>query len=126
MAEPQVTPYLVYDTRELPLSAGVRSVGGSARRLLFSFDDTELMLQMTSERHPGHIRFLGQLLEDGMPVPGASVALDGPTGHCVKSTDDEGQFRVTDVQCGAYRLEIRTPAHRLRLDALAIDVGGVL
>ena len=38
----RITPELVYDTRDRPLAAGVRSVGGPARRLLFAVADTEL------------------------------------------------------------------------------------
>jgi len=119
----RITPELVYDTRDRPLAAGVRSVGGPARRLLFAVDETELVLQMTPERSPGRVRLLGQVLDNGMPIGGASVQLDGPTGLCIKSTDDEGQFRVADVQKGSYHLEIGTLTQLLSVDHLTVEIG---
>ena len=119
----RVTPELVYDTRDRPLAAGVRSVGGPARRLLFAVADTELVLQMTPERNPGRVRLLGQVLDNGMPIGGASVQLDGPTGLCIKSTDDEGQFRVADVQKGSYHLRIGTLTQLLSVDHLTVEIG---
>ena len=121
----RVTPELVYDTRDRPLAAGVRSVGGPARRLLFAVDDTELVLQMTPERSPGRVRLLGQVLGNGMPIGGASVQLAGPLGQCIKSTDDEGQFRVADVQKGSYHLEIGTLTQLLSVDHLTVEIGVV-
>ena len=126
MSNRRVAPQLVYDTRDHPLAAGVRSVGGPARRLLFTADATELVLQMTPERRPGRVRLMGQVLDNGMPMSGVSVQLDGPDGHYVKSTDDEGQFRVADVQKGSYCLEIGTLTHVLSVDPLAIEIGGLL
>jgi hypothetical protein len=126
MTNRRVAPQLVYDTRDHPLAAGVRSVGGPARRLLFTADATELVLQMTPERRPGRIRLMGQVLDNGMPIGGVSVQLNGPDGPCVKATDDEGQFRVADVQKGSYRLEIGTLTQVLSVDALAVDLGGLL
>ena len=112
----RVTPQLVYDARDRPLAAGVRSVGGPARRLLFTFDDTELVIQTTPERSPERIRLMGQVLDNGRPIGGAIVQLNGPTGPRLRTTDDEGQFRVADVQKGSYQLEIGTvnPGFRSR------------
>lgn len=121
----RVTPQLVYDTRDRPLAAGVRSVGGPARRLLFAFDDTELVIQMTPERSPERIRLMGQVLDNGMPIGGASVQLNGPAGPRLKTTDEEGQFRVADVQKGSYQLEIGTVAQLLAVDHLAIEIGAL-
>ena len=119
----RVTPELVYDTRDRPLAAGVRSVGGPARRLLFAADETELVIQMTPERSPGRVRLMGQVLDNGMPICGARVQLNGPTGLRVKSTDEEGQFCVADVPTGSYHLEIATLTQLLRVDHLAIEIG---
>jgi len=126
MINRRVAPQLVYDTRDRPLAAGVRSVGGPARRLLFTADATELVIQMTPERHPGRVRLMGQVLDNGMPIGGVSVQLDGPDGQCVKATDDEGQFRVADVRNGSYRLEIGTGTQVLSVESLAVDLGGLL
>jgi hypothetical protein len=121
----QVTPQLVYDTGDRPLAAGVRSVGGPARRLLFTVDATELVLQMTPERSPGRVRLMGQLLDNGMPIGGASVSLNGPATSCVKSTDEEGQFRVADVGKGTYRLQIDTLTQMISVEPLSIDIGAL-
>ena len=119
-----VMPELVYDTRDRPLAAGVRSVGGRARRLLFAVAGTDLVLQMAPERAPGRVRLLGQVLDDGMPISGASVRLDGPTVRCGMSTDDDGQFRVADVLPGPYHLEIGTLTQLVRVDHLSVEIGG--
>ena len=126
MTSRRVAPQLVYDTRDRPLAAGVRSVGGPARRLLFTVDATELVLQMTPERRPGRVRLMGQVLDNGMPLSGVNVHLDGPDGGCVKSTDDEGQFRVADLRKGSYCLAIDTHAQVLNVDPLAVELGGML
>ena len=99
-------------------------MGGRARRLLFAVAGTELVLQMAPERVPGRVRLLGQVLDDGMPISGASVRLDGPTVRCGMSTDDDGQFRVADVLPGSYQLEIGTLTQLLRVDHLSVEIGG--
>jgi hypothetical protein len=81
---------------------------------------------MTPERRPGRVRLMGQVLDNGMPIEGVSVQLNGPDGCRVKSTDDEGQFRITDVQTGSYSLEIGTLTHVLSVEPLAIDLRGTL
>jgi hypothetical protein len=68
---------------------------------------------------------MGQVLDNGMPISGASVQLDGPMGLRVKATDDDGQFRVSDVQKGSYHLEIGTLTQLLRVDHLAIEIGAL-
>jgi hypothetical protein len=78
---------------------------------------------MTPERSLGRVRLIGQLLDNGMPIGGASVLLNGPTGSLVKATDDEGQFRVADVQRGSYQLEIGTVTQLLSVDHLSIEIG---
>ena len=72
---------------------------------------------------PGRVRLLGQVLDRGMPIGGARVRLDGPSGPRVKSTDDEGQFRVADVQKGSYHLEIGTLTQLLSVDHLTVEIG---
>lgn len=63
--------------------------------------------------------------EDGMPVPGASVVLDGGTGA---ATDDLGHFRVTRVQAGTHALAVAYIGYaryeqELHLDAdMTVDV----
>src|ERR1044072_780099 len=119
----RVTPQLVYDTRDRPLATGVRSAGGPAPPPLFAAAQTQPVIPMPPERSPGRVRLMGQVLDNGMPIGGASVHLNGPTGLKIKATDDEGQFRVADVQKGSYHLEIDTLTQLLSVDSLAIEIG---
>ena len=116
----RVTPSLIYDTHDRPLAAGIRSVAWRARRLLLTADETEIVLQTTPDRSPEHVRLIGQVLDEGLPIGGASVQLEGPGGRCVKATDAEGQFRVTDLPKGTYHLEVGTPMIILNVSPLAI------
>jgi hypothetical protein len=119
VAEP-IAASLVYDTRTQPLSSGIRAVVQRARRLLYSADETELVLQVAPGKKPNHLKVAGQVLEDGMPVEGAEINLHGPTNHS-DETDEEGEFLVGSVASGAYSINVTTPARQMRVSALDIE-----
>ena len=99
---------LVYDTKSQPLPSGVRAVMQQrARRMLFTAEDTELVLQVSSDTSPDHLKVVGQVLDEGIPVEGAAVHLDGPR-QVDEATDEEGEFRVSDLPRGSYDLAIGT------------------
>src|SRR5262249_62409919 len=68
---------LVYDTGAQPLPSGVRVAIARGRRLLFAIDEAELILQVTAEHRPAHVRLAGQGLEEGVPGEGGAGRLPG-------------------------------------------------
>jgi hypothetical protein len=102
----RLTADLVYDTKDAALAAGVRAAIRRTRRVLYTAADTELVLQMAPERQPEHVRLIGQILDEGMPVEGAAVTVRGPASALGCSTDEDGQFRVADLRVGRYDLDI--------------------
>ena len=88
------------------MPAGIRAVlQQRARRMLFTAEDTELTLQVSPSTAPEYLKIIGQVLDDGVPVEGASVYL---TGACRidAATDEEGEFRVNDLPLVSYDLVI--------------------
>ncbi len=116
----RIVASLVYDTRTQPLSSGIRAVVQRARRLLYSADETELVLQVAPGKQPDRLKLAGQVLEDGMPVEGAAVTLHGPTSHA-EETDEEGEFLITSVAKGAYSLDVKTPAREMTIVSFDVD-----
>lgn len=108
---------LVYDTAAQPLSAGVRAVVQRARRLLYSADAAEIIIQLSPEQAPGRLRLIGQILDEGLPVGAAGVRLDGPEVF-TDTTDEEGEFRVVELPAGAYRLTIDFADRRVAVTPL--------
>jgi len=110
---------LFYDTAAQPLAAGVRAVIQRARRLLYSADDTELVLQISPEPTPNRLRLIGQILDEGLPVEAAGVHLDG-LAESAHTTDEEGEFRVIELPARAYRLTIDLADGRVGVTPLDI------
>ena len=97
---------LVYDTKAQPLAQGVRAVACRARRLLFTSNQTELVLQIDADQRTQHVRLVGELLDEGIPVPGAAISVRGTGSAHHVATDDCGEFRIADLAMGSYGLEV--------------------
>ncbi len=116
----RVAADLVYDTKAQPLPTGVRAVMQQrARRMLFAADETELVLQVSADTSPDQLRIVGQILDEGMPVEGAAVHFEGPR-RIHESTDEEGEFRVSELPKGSYVLAIGT--HDRVVDVSSLDL----
>src|SRR4051812_26661394 len=111
---------LVYDTKTQPLSPGVRAVAHRGRRLLFTCDQTELLLQIDADRRTQHARLVGEILDDGMPVPGAAISVTGTSGVHRLVTDDGGQFRLADLATDSYGLEIEIDSRVICIPSLDV------
>jgi len=120
-AVPHLQAALVYDTKTQPLAPGVRAAVQRGRRILYTAEATELILQPTPEPRPDHVRLMGQVLDDGMPVDGAAVRLSGESTALHRATDDEGDFRVGGLRVGSYDLDIETATRQISVDQL--DLG---
>jgi hypothetical protein len=112
---------LVYDTKSQPLSSGVRAVVQRARRMMYAAGDTELVLQIAPDRQAQRLKLAGQVLDDGMPVEGASINLLGPAHNADQSTDEEGEFLIGALPAGSYCLEIDTPARSMSVMPLDVE-----
>ena len=120
-AVPHLQAELVYDTKTQPLAPGVRVAVKRGRRILYTAEATELILQTSPEPRPDHIRLMGQVLDDGLPVDGAAVHLSGESIALHRATDDEGEFRVGELPAGSYDLDIETATRQISVDQL--DLG---
>lgn len=112
---------LVYDTRSQALPLGIRAVAQHGRRLLYSADEYELLLQVTTDSSPRWLKIIGQLLADGAPVAGARIQIDGRSSKLDQVADEEGEFRLAPLRRGEYRLEIGAGADLLELPPLDLD-----
>lgn len=112
---------LVYDTKAQPLRAGVRAVVQRARRVLYSAEETEVVLQIAPDRQANHLKLAGQVLDEGMPLEGAAVHLQGAAKRANQETDEEGEFMFGALPQGQYNLEIETPAHVLSVTPLEVE-----
>jgi hypothetical protein len=117
----RVPAVLVYDTAAQPLRPGVRAVTQRARRLLFMAEDTELMLQLAPTTIPARLKLIGQVLDDGEPVEGASVELCGPGGAIAQATDGDGHFYIDELPKGAYAIAVAANQQSLSVSDLALD-----
>ena len=112
---------LVYDTKSQPLSSGVRAVVQRARRVLYAADETELVLQIAPDRQADRLKLAGQVLDEGMPIEGAAVALHGPAAPVQQETDEDGEFLIPSLPKGEYCLEVGTRARVLSVAPLDIE-----
>ena len=112
---------LVYDTKSQPLSSGVRAVVQRARRVLYSADETELVLQIAPDKLANRHKLAGQVLDEGMPIEGAAVSLLGGPKNIAQATDEDGEFLITSLPGGEYSLEIGTPAGLLSVAPFDIE-----
>ncbi len=102
----RVLATLVYDTSAQPIPSGIRAVMQQRiRRMLFTAEDTELVLQISSGVAPDHLKIVGQVLDDGMSVEGALDHLTGPR-QIEGATDEDGEFWMGDLPTGGYELVI--------------------
>src|SRR4051794_6594996 len=68
---------LAYDTCDQGLPSGVRlAMREGNRRLMFEANAYEVMLRVASDRQRQEYEVAGQVLFEGLPLPGAVVRLD--------------------------------------------------
>lgn len=99
-----------------PLTAGLRSTGSATRQLVFSAEGRDIDLRIV----PSGQRFAvsGQVL--GPDERGAVVLSSGQTSW-ESALDDFGEFRLTDVAPGRYRLMLMLTRQEIELPAF--DIG---
>lgn len=116
----RVVASLLFDNfRQAPLAA-VRGVTRS-RQLLFSVDDLDIDLQITTERHGAIL--LGQVLSNQAAafetVPVVRLYRRGEVIHAAAS-DAQGQFAFRSVTPGTYDLGVMLLHHEVVMEGLEL------
>ena len=117
----RVDAELVYDTRNGLGTPGLRAAIQRSRRLLYTADNTEVILQIAPDRLPANVRLTGQVLDDGSAVEGATISLHGQSEVVDRPTDDDGEFRISDLPKGSYGLDVRTDTRLIGVAAIDLD-----
>jgi hypothetical protein len=113
---------LAYDTCEQGLPSGVRlAMREGNRRLMFEADAYEVMLRVASDRQNERYEVAGQVLFEGLPLPGAMVRLDPNEPSTAISTDQAGGFRLPPLVHGACQLSIAVDGAVLAVPPIALS-----
>jgi hypothetical protein len=113
---------LAYDTCEQGLPSGVRlAMREGNRRLMFEADAYEVMLRVASDGQTQQYEVAGQVLFEGLPLPGAIVRLDRSDRSTTIPTDHAGGFRLPPQVHGACRLRIAVGGAVLAVPPIALS-----
>lgn len=114
---------LAYDTADQGLPSGVKAVvREGSRRLMFEAEAYEILLRVATDRGTRQYELAGQVLYEGLPLPGASVRLEvgGPTTATTTSTDLSGGFCLPPLAHGACALSIAVDGAVLTVPPIAL------
>ena len=113
---------LAYDTADQGLPSGVRAVvREGSRRLMFESDAYEVVLRVAADRMTEQYELAGQVLFEGLPLPGATVRLELEGPSTTISTDRSGGFRLPPLMHGAYGLSIAVAGAVLTVPPIALS-----
>ena len=118
---PRCPVELAYDTADQGLPSGVKVVAREgSRRLMFEAEAYEILLKVASDRLTQQYELAGQVLFEGLPLPGATVRLevDGPA--TTMATDRAGGFRMPPLLHGACTLSIAVDGAVLTVPPIAL------
>jgi hypothetical protein len=112
---------LAYDTADQGLPKGVRAVvREGSRRLMFEADPYEIVVRVAADRMTEQYELAGQVLFEGLPLPGATVRLERDGPGTTISTDGAGGFRLPPLVHGAYGLSIAVNGAVLTVPPIAL------
>ena len=118
---PRRTVELAYDTADQGLPTGVRAVvREGSRRLMFEAAAYEVLLRVASNQRTKQHELTGQVLFEGLPLPGATVRLELDGLGTTISTDRSGAFRLPPLVHGAYGLSIAVDGAVLTVPPIAL------
>ena len=118
---PRCPVELAYDTADQGQPSRVKAVvREGSRRLMFEANAYEVLLRVAADRMTQQYELAGQVLFEGLPLPGATVRLelDGP-GTTI-ATDLAGGFRLPPVVDGACALSIAVAGAVLTVPPIAL------
>jgi hypothetical protein len=102
------------------LSAVRAVVQEGSRRLMFEADAYEILLRVAANRQTHVYDLAGQVLYEGLPLPGVRVRLDEGGSASTTSTDGAGSFRLPPLMHGAYALRIAVEGAVLTTPPIAL------
>ena len=119
---PSCQAELAYDTADQGFPTGVRAlVREGSRRLMFEAQAYEVVLRVASDHRTQQYELAGQVLFEGLPLPGAAVRLDRNDLGTTTSTDRAGGFRLPPLMHGAYGLRIAVDGAVLNVPPIALQ-----
>ena len=111
-----------HDTTGQGLPAGVRVVvREGSRRLMFEVEAYEILLRVASDRMTQQHELAGQVLYEGLPLPGVTVRLEVDGLGTTISTDRGGGFRLPPLVHGACALSIAVDGAVLTVPPIALS-----
>ena len=112
---------LAYDTADQGLPSGVKVVAREgSRRLMFEAEAYEILVRVAADRGTQHYELAGQVLFQGLPLPGAAVRLEAGGPDTTISTDLAGGFRLSPLVRGACALSIAVDGAVLTVPPIAL------
>jgi hypothetical protein len=112
---------LAYDTAKTGLPSGIRAlVQEGSRRLMFDAQEYEILVRVASIRLTEEYLLEGQVLYEGLPLPGAAVRIDTDEVGTAVLTDRFGGFRLPPLGDGAYGLQIAVDGAVLAVPPIAL------
>jgi hypothetical protein len=112
---------LAYDTAKTGLPSGIRAiVQEGSRRLMFDAQEYEILVRVASIRLTEEYLLEGQVLYEGLPLPGAAVRIDTDEAGDAVLTDRFGGFRLPPLGDGAYGLQIAVDGAVLAVPPIAL------
>ena len=112
---------LAYDTAKTGLPTGIRAiVQEGSRRLMFDMQEYEILVRVASIRLTEQYLLEGQVLFEGLPLPGAAVRIDADEAGTAVLTDRFGGFRLPPLGDGAYGLQIAVDGAVLAVPPIAL------
>jgi hypothetical protein len=113
---------LAYDTADQGLPSGVRALlQEGSRRLMFEAREYEIVLRVASDRRTQQYELAGQVLYEGLPLPGATVQVDQRDLGTTTLTDLAGGFRLPPLDHGAFRLKVAVEGAVLTVPPIALS-----
>jgi hypothetical protein len=100
---------LVYDSRDRPPDAGVRTGAAGRSRLLFRAGGFEVDLQIGPGSTTGYLRLLGQVLNDAFEPCSGWVVVEKDGSTVKAALDGCGHFAIDGLVPGRYRIEAGLP-----------------
>ena len=118
---PRCPVELAYDTADQGLPSGVRAVVREGnRRLMFEAAAYEILLKVASDRLTQQYELAGQVLFEGLPLPGATVRLEADGPATTTATDLSGGFRLPPLVNGACAMSIAVNGAVLTVPPIAL------
>ena len=112
---------LTYDTAGTGLPSGIRAVvQEGSRRLMFDLQAYEILVRVAPVRLSEQYLLEGQVLFEGLPLPGAAVRIDTDGTGTAVQTDRFGAFRLPPLTHGAYGLQIAVDGAVLAVPPIAL------